>query len=118
MVKYYFMTRTNKRLNDIVYELIFMMNSRIDKTDIQCKLIEELSSFKLELREIIKFIDMKDKKFNIKDLLKQINFMDYIKDDISLIIPYLLHFYNNDNNQQYIIQDVLCKKLIVNKKQL
>ena len=118
LVKYYFITRTNKRLNDLVYEMIFNMNSRIDKTDIQRKLIEELSLFKLDLSEIIKFINPVDKKFNINDLLKQINFTDYIKDDISLIIPYLLNFYNNDNNQQYIIQDILCKKLLINKKQL
>ena len=117
LVKYYFITRTNKRLNDLVYELIFIMNSRIDKTDIQRKLIEELSLFKLDLSEIIKFINPEDKKFNINDLLKQINLIDYIKYDISLIIPYLLHFYNNDNNQQYIIQDILCKKLLINKQQ-
>ena len=114
LVKHYFLTINNKKLNDFVYEMIFIMNKRINKSDIQKILIKELSEFNIELSDITKFINPEDKKLNIFELLKIINFLTY--DYISLIIPYLYHFYINDNKLQYTIQDLLCKKILATKK--
>ena len=114
LVKYYFLTKNNKKLNDLTYEMIFIMNKRINKSDIQRILIKELSQFNINLSDIIKFINPEDRKLNIFDLLKIINFSTY--DNISIIIPYLYHFYMNDNRLQYNIQDLLCKNILASKK--
>ena len=118
LVKHYFITKNNKRLNDLTYQLIFIMNKRINKIDIQRILINELSEFNIDLIEITKFINPEDRNINIFEILKSINFLNYINDNMELVIPYLYKFYENDNKLQYNIQDLLCKNIIISEKTL
>ena len=118
LVKHYFITKNNKRLNDLTYQLIFMMSKRINKIDIQRILINELSEFNIDLIEIKKFINPEDRNINIFELLKSINFLNYINDNMELVIPYLYKFYETDNKLQYNIQDLLCKNIIISEKTL
>jgi hypothetical protein len=117
LVRHYFLIRTNKLLNDLTYELIFLMNKRIAKIDIQRNLIKELSSFNIELSELKTFVEPEDRKINIIELLEKLNFINYFKDNIELIIPLLLEFYKNDNKIQYSIQDLLSKQILTEKSQ-
>jgi hypothetical protein len=118
LVRHYFLIRNNKLLNDLTYELIFLMNKRIAaKVDIQRNLINELSSFNIELSELKKFVEPEDRKINIIELLEKLNFINYFKDNIELIIPLLLEFYKNDNKTQYAIQDLLSKQILTEKTQ-
>jgi hypothetical protein len=112
LVKQYFLIKNSKLLNDLTYGMIFLMNKRINKSDIQRKLIKELSSFNIDLSDITIFINPENKEINILELLEKINFSNYIKNDIKIIIPFLYHFYEGDNKFQYTIQDLLCKQLL------
>ena len=116
LVKHYFLTKNTKILNDLVYAMIVIMNRRINKSDIHRKLIKELSIFNIDLSEIKIFINPENKKINIIELLEKINFSNYIKSDIRLIIPFLYHFYKTDNKLQYTIEDLLCKQLLTEKQ--
>jgi hypothetical protein len=64
LVKQYFLIKNSKLLNDLTYGMIFLMNKRINKSDIQKKLIKELSSFNIDLSDITIF--SKYAKYNPK----------------------------------------------------
>ena len=118
LVRHYFLIRNNKLLNDLTYELIYLMNKRIGvKIDIQGNLIKELSNYDIELSELKKFVEPEDRKINILELLEKLNISNYFKDNIELIIPYLLEFYKKDNKIQYSIQDLLSKQILKEKSQ-
>jgi hypothetical protein len=112
LVKHYFLIKNNKILNDLTYEFIYLMNKRINRIDIQRNLIKELSSFNIELSEIKKFVEPEDIKIDIIELLEKLNFINYFKNNIELIIPFLLEFYKTDNKMQYSIQDLLSKQIL------
>ena len=115
LVKHYFLIKNNNKLNDLTYKFIYLMNKRINRLDIQRKLINELSSFNIELSEIKKFVEPEDIKIDILELLEKINLITYLKSNIELMIPYLLEFYKNDNKTQYSIQDLLSKQILTEK---
>ena len=117
LVRHYFLIRNNKLLNDLTYGLIYLMNNRIVKIDIQRNLIKELSDFNIELSEIKKFVEPEDRKINIIELLEKLNFINYFKDNIELLMPLLFEFYNTDNKIQYTIQDLLSKQILAEKSQ-
>ena len=115
LVRHYFLIRHNKTLNDLTYEFIYLMNKRISKVDIQRNLIKELSNFNIELSEIKKFVEPEKRDKNIIELLEKINFINYFKNNIELIIPFILEFYKTENKIQYSIQDLLCKQILIDK---
>ena len=68
-----------------------------------------------ELSEIKKFVEPEKRDKNIIELLEKINFINYFKNNIELIINFILEFYKTENKIQYSIQDLLCKQILIDK---
>ena len=115
LVKYYLLSK-KKKIADFVYQLIYQINKRINKNNIENILLRELSGLNIELLKIKEFITPTNNKYdiakNIIDILTDFYNTHKHKPSIyyDILIPYLSYFYKYDKNSnlQYMIQDLLC----------
>ena len=117
LVKYYLLgikRRLNTRILNFGYEMIYKMNNKINKDEIENNLIRELSksNIELDIDDINKYKNPENKKYKI-DILDILN-RYYDKLTYDIIITYLSKLYKLDDNNklQIKIQDLLYKKEI------
>ena len=115
LVKYYLLGlkgRLDNRILNFAYEMIYMMNKRINKIEIENNLIRELSTSQIDIdiKEINKYKNPEKKKITI-NILEILNYY-YDKINYNTMITYLSQLYKYDeyNKFQNKIQDLLYKK--------
>jgi hypothetical protein len=112
LVKYYLLGlkgRLDNRILNFAYEMIYMMNKRINKIEIENNLIRELSTSQIDIdiKEINKYKNPEKRKITI-NILEILNYY-YDKINYNTMITYLSQLYKYDeyNKFQNKIQDLL-----------
>ena len=102
----------NINTDEFLYDMIYKMNNKINKINLEEILIKELPNE--NINDLKKFIypKYKNTNYNIINILKN----NYYKqnNNYNVYIPYLLYYYKDDINNkfQYEIQDLLCDNII------